>query len=651
MAIPQLTDEQVNSMSVREKDRWWLDHVYLGDTPQMTARVILSGCLIGGLVAVMNLYVGARIGASMGTSIIAVVLGYLVFGALRRAGLTRDLRIGEGVMLQSIACSAGYMCSPLTASMAAYMAVTGIVVPWWQMICWLLGLSAMGVLFAIPFKRRFINNEQMPFPEGRACGVVLDTLLTRTETPSTDHRDPRKSVEQVALPARVLVWFGCGAVLVKLLQTPVLLQKLRVGFLAIPEVLDDWYYRLAAARGLWMPAIGSVPLRELTIRPSFDIAMIALGGFMGMRTCLSLIVGAIINYCILAPWMVRRGDIVTRMSPDGALLVGFRAITTWSLWCGAAIMTCASLWSFVAISRATIREVSRRLNTRGKQLADPLESVELPITLFLVGAPLVSGWVVWMVHAFFGVAIWLGIVAVPLVLATTLIAVNATALTSMTPHGALGKVTQLAFGVLAPNNISTNIAAAGISSEVALQASNFIQNVKPGYMIGAKPRLQAVGHLLGAVSGSCVGVAVFYLLFLKSDPTRLASEQYPFPAAVVWKAVAEMLSGRFGGLPSSALYAAIIGAVVGVVMEAVRLASKGRFPLSPVSLGLAFVIPFDVSLAMFAGALLFWIAAKWRPRPDQWLNRVVVQNQDAVCAGVVAGAAIVSVTIIALFGG
>ena len=39
-------------------------------------------------------------------------------------------------------------------------------------------LSVMGVLVAFPMKRRFINDEQQPFPEGRACGVVLDTLYT-----------------------------------------------------------------------------------------------------------------------------------------------------------------------------------------------------------------------------------------------------------------------------------------------------------------------------------------------------------------------------------------------------------------------------------------------------------------------------------------
>jgi hypothetical protein len=48
MAIKQLTDEQVRTMTVEEKDRWWLENVYQGDVRQMTPRVIICGFLLGG---------------------------------------------------------------------------------------------------------------------------------------------------------------------------------------------------------------------------------------------------------------------------------------------------------------------------------------------------------------------------------------------------------------------------------------------------------------------------------------------------------------------------------------------------------------------------------------------------------------------------
>ena len=42
-------------------------------------------------------------------------------------------------------------------------------------------MSLVGVLVAFPMKRRFINEDQLPFPEGRACGVVLDALYHGAE--------------------------------------------------------------------------------------------------------------------------------------------------------------------------------------------------------------------------------------------------------------------------------------------------------------------------------------------------------------------------------------------------------------------------------------------------------------------------------------
>ncbi len=78
--------------------------------------------------------------------------------------------------MQSIATAAGYMTTPLIQSLAAYMLVTNVIVPWWHMVLWMAVMSLVGVLVAFPMKRRFINEDQLPFSEGRACGVVLDAL-------------------------------------------------------------------------------------------------------------------------------------------------------------------------------------------------------------------------------------------------------------------------------------------------------------------------------------------------------------------------------------------------------------------------------------------------------------------------------------------
>ena len=89
----------------------------------------------------------------------------------------------------------------------------------------------------------------------------------------------------------------------------------------------------------------------------------------------------------------------------------------------------------------------------------------------------------------------------------------------------MGKLTQLAFGVLAPGDKVVNLMMGGIAGEVASNSSNLLQDIKPGYMLGAKPRQQAVGHVLGIFAGAVLSVPVFYLVFLKVPPDQLTASR------------------------------------------------------------------------------------------------------------------------------
>ena len=155
---------------------------------------------------------------------------------------------------------------------------------------------------------------------------------------------------------------------------------------------------------------------------------------------------------------------------------------------------------------------------------------------------------------------------------------------------------------------------------------------------------QAIGHVLGIVAGALAAVPVFYFAFLKNNINNLASDTYPMPAAQIWKAVAELLTEGISNLPVSAAWAALIAALLGILFEAINVASKGRFPLSPVGLGLAFVIPWSTCFAMFLGSFLFWLCDSLASR-DGALRRVVVQNQEPICAGVIAGGALMGIAV------
>ncbi|NDF13905.1 OPT family oligopeptide transporter, partial [bacterium] len=473
-------------MTPAEKDRWWLENVYQGDMSQLNLRSALTGMILGGVLSLTNLYVGIKTGWTLGVGISSVVLSYAMFRLVSKLRLGREMSILENNAMQSVATSAGYMTAPLVSAIPGYMLITGQVVSMWHTMVWIILLSILGVLFAFPMKRRFINEEQMPFPEGYAAGVVLHNL----------HED--SGGKSGVLKAKIL---GAGAALSAWIETfrnAFVMEKLGLKALTLPENWDDLLYKFMT------PAIRGIPLKDLSIHWESSIVMVGTGGLMGVKVGASMLGGAFLNYWILAPLLIEKGII-----PQP----GFKAITMWSLWFGAALMTTSSLYAFFSKPGLIKEAFGKFLSRNRKKEADPLQDIELPLSVSLYGVPVVGALLVILGHAWFDFGIWLGIIAIPLVFVFSLIAVTSTGLTSITPGGALGKLTQLTYSILSPGNPATNIMAAGITSEVALNASNLLMDIKPGYMLGAKPRQQAVGHLIGIFAGALVAVPVYYAIF------------------------------------------------------------------------------------------------------------------------------------------
>ena len=243
-------------------------------------------------------------------------------------------------------------------------------------------------------------------------------------------------------------------------------------------------------------------------------------------------------------------------------------------------MTTSSLFSFFSKPQMIVEAFSKSFKKGQKHKHhDVLAKIELPMWIFAIGIPVVGAIVVYLGHIWFGVHYWLGLLAIPLVFVFTLIAVTATGLTAITPGSALGKLTQITYGILAPGNVTTNLMTAGITSEVSLNASNLLMDIKPAYMLGGKPRHQAVGHVLGIFAGAFVAVPVFYSLF-HGDISLLTSDALPLPGAAIWKGVAEALTKGLGNLHPSAQAAAVIGALLGILIEFLNEKTRGRFPLS-----------------------------------------------------------------------
>ena len=651
MALPQLTDEQIRTWSRSQKDQWWLKNVYRGDMAQLTLRSAFTGFLLGGILAATNLYIGGKTGITTGVGLTSVILAFALYRALAKSGIAKDFTILENNCTQSIATAAGYMTSPLVSALAAYMIVTGHIIPWWHMLSWMLVVAVLGVFLAFPMKRRFINEDQLPFPEGRAAGVVLDALY-------------HGAAEQGMFKARLLGWTAAVAAFVnfitgdgwmRLVQFTLLRMNSWLGMKepwTWPERIDTYYYDLAARFNLWTPSILGTDFKTLGLRLTLDFSMFGVGGLMGIRVATSCLLGAFINFVILAPIMIQHGDIVPRVTAAGKVIPISRAeiVNQWSLWWAVSMMVVGSLVSLLGkpeLFRSLFKRKSKVAAGAGE--TDVLKHIELPLWMSAIAVPILTVLGAAVSHEFFGVPWFLAFISFPLIFVLTIICTNSMALTSWTPTGALSKITQFTMAAFDRTNPASNLIPGGMTSEISANAANLLSDIKPGYMLGAKPRQQAIGHVIGIFAGALAAVPLFYLLFLPpaADGTRSAttivSDQFAMPAAVQWRGVAELIAHGLKSLPASAVAAMIVAAVCAAAIEIARIVTKGRFPLSAVSIGLGVVLPPEYVFAMWIGAAIFWWQGRKNPTPGTKGHAFWVEGCEPICAGLISGWALTGI--------
>jgi len=437
MAIQQLTDEQIRSWTRAQKDEWWFKNIFRGDMAQLSLRSGFTGFLLGGILAATALYIGAKTGIGIGVGLTSVILSFALFKALSSAGLADDYTILENNCTQSIATAAGYAVMPMISSLSAYMLITERIIPWWQMMTWIIVISILGVLVAFPMKRRFINEEQLPFPEGRASGVVLDSLYNG-------------DAGEGMFKARLLGWVAGGTAAyqaivsdgwMKLLQFKILRMDQWAGMKepwVLHERLDTYYYQAAVKAELWLPKILGTDFRVLGLRFTLDAAMLGVGGLMGIAVATSCLLGAFLNFVVLAPLMIQAGDIVQRVAPNGALVPISRVeiVNQWSLWWAVTMMVVGALMGllakpemFTSAFKSFGKKKSAVAATAGKDL---LSHIEVPLWVSYVGVPIFSLLGATLAHSFFGVPWLLALVSLPLIFVLTVICTNAMALTSWT---------------------------------------------------------------------------------------------------------------------------------------------------------------------------------------------------------------------------
>ncbi|MGZ5031835.1 MAG: OPT family oligopeptide transporter [Usitatibacter sp.] len=645
MALQQLTEEQVRNWTRAQKDEWWFRNVYRGDMPQLTLRSAVTGFLLGGVLAATALYIAGKTGIIIGVGLTSVILAFALYRAMNGAGFAEDFTILENNCTQSIATAAGYMVQPLTAALAAYMLVTGNIIPAWHMIAWMVVVALLGVLLAFPLKRRFINEEQLPFPEGRAAGVVLDALYTGAAAAGMFKARLLGYTALLAGTYQLLISDGW----MNLLQFKLLRMHQWAGMKDpwnFHERLDSYYYAATS----YVPRILGTDIRQLGLRLTLDLAMLGVGGLMGIAVATSCLLGAFVNFVILAPIMIQHGDIVQRIAPNGTVVAISRSeiVNQWSLWWGVTMMVVGSVVSLLGRPELIIGAF-KGLRGKKEQAVDLLRKIEFPLWISAVGIPIFSVLGAWVSHAFFGVPWLLAFICLPLIFVLSVICANSMALTSWTPTGSLAKITQFSMGAIDHTNPASNLIPAGMTAEIAANASNLLSDIKPGYMLGAKPRQQAIGHVIGVFSGALFCVPLFFLLFLPPDANgvrstaTIVSEQFAMPGALQWKGVAELITKGVNALPYSAVVSMIVAAVCAAAIEIAKIVTKGRFPLSAVAIGLGTVLPPEATLAMWVGATMFWWMGRRHRAPGTKGHEIWVDGYESICAGLISGSALMGI--------
>jgi len=560
--------------------------------------------VIGALLTPCNVYSGLKIGWTFNMSVAAGLIGFAVWTSLRHLFSTRALDLLENNINQTAAsASASIISAGLAAPIPALALLTGQTLAFPVLAFWLFVVSILGVVVAAGLRNQLLVREHLPFP----AGVVT------AETMRQIHAGGAEAAQRVRLLS------GCAALSAAL---KVLTTRFAIGPLAPPITAT-----IAGTGG----GATSVSAMNLSFALDPSVLMFGFGAIAGLRIAASVLLGAVVSWAVLAPIALAHGWVAP--GPPDATVAWFGQLVEWLLWPGATLMVTASLTSF-AVSMA--RMALRRRGSRPVGFAEgvsPLGQRELLAGL-LVAMVLSVG----AQAALFGIGPVEGVIAVLLSYVLAIVAARVSGETAITPIGALGKITQLTFGAIAPGNITANLMTANVTGGAAGQCADLMHDLRTGQLIGATPGFQVVAQLFGVLTGSLVA-AFTYLLLIPDPQTQLITAEWPAPAVATWKAVAEVLSRGLEAMPPGAMPAIAIAGVLGIglaLFDSLSASPLKRFLPSASAVGFGFVIPAWIAISLFLGAVAAALAT--RAFPDWASPRLVV-----IAAGLIVGESLAGV--------
>ncbi len=593
------------------------------EAAQLTIRAVVTGMILGGVLSLCNVYSGLLIGWGFNMSITAALLGFGFWQTLRAVIHSKEWGLLENNINQTAASSAASISSAgLVAPIPALTMLTGYQFTWGVLVVWTFVITLCGIVVAIGLRRQMLLVDALPFPSGIATAETVKKMYARGS-------DAMK---------QVLMLVGGGVFAAAL--------KLAADLIPIPHGRVPGFFKATGAAA--NAGAQTISLKNMTFAFDPSLLLAAVGAIIGMRAAASMMLGAIVAWGIVGPWVLEMGWAHMTFTPEGAIAADspwFKNTVKWLLWPGVAMMVTSSLTSFAFSWRSIVDAIrGKRGGDEGDGEAADITSVEdadeVPRKYFIggLGVVLVAATITQI--AFFGISWWTAAFGVLLTFLLAVVAARVSGETGVTPVGAMGKVTQLTFGVVSPGDPTGNLMAANVTGGAASQCADLLHDMKTGLMIGASPRLQSFAQIFGALSGALVG-SWAYLLIMPDPASMIGTPEWPAPAVIAWKAVAEVFMVGIEAMPTGALGALAIAGGIGIllaVLEKLLPKRLAQWTPSPAALGLAFVIPAWNSMSMFFGAVVALLVTKYA---ETWAERFLI----VLASGLIAGESLMGVGI------
>jgi OPT family oligopeptide transporter len=565
----------------------------------------------------------------------------------------------ENACMASTASAAGYSTGSTIATMFGAMVLlheippgqTAANVKTWDVTApWIVTLftfltALMGVFLAIPMKRQMINHEQLPFPSGIAAAETLRSLYSQSR-------------EAITKAYVLLTGLSFGALVALLRAGDDLVNGIPFLKKAF-EWIQSALFRIRIPENLNLPLPSA--LYPTGVRPNgftYDTSalLIAAGMIVGLRVSFSMLASSLLLYFVIGPWLSGLDQAKAGVSgyvPNMGLAGGVLAIQRWALWGGTAVMVFASLTS-VALQWKTLfrafsgisaeAEVERA--EEGNDLGRRMAAIEVPNKWMIAGMLPIGIAMIWLQYVAFGVAWWVGLIAVAMAFVLSMVGSRATGETDTTPIGAMGKVMQLLFAIIPATSgkIDANLASAGIAANSASSSADLLTDLKTGYILGANPRKQFLAQFIGVFFGTVAIIPIWYLMV----PTRAKLETFQLPSTQIWVAVAQALTKGIDYLPVSARWAIVIGAIVGIalpVIERLLPPHLRKYMPSATGIGLAWVVSFANSFSFAIGSVIAALWLRLHRRSAESFNVPLASGLIAGESLVAAGLAIIATVI------